>query len=123
MNAIDLNKGEILWKVALGEYPELIKRGLPATGTPNLGGPVTTAGGLVFIAATKDEKFRAFDKMTGQLLWEYKLPFGGFATPGRFCHSRLLFNRWKTIHCNCGRRRKPGRLSIGRRICSVSFKG
>lgn len=84
LNAIDLNKGEILWKVALGEYPELIKRGLPATGTPNLGGPVTTAGGLVFIAATKDEKFRAFDKMTGQLLWEYKLPFGGFATPGSY---------------------------------------
>ncbi|MBL7733968.1 MAG: PQQ-binding-like beta-propeller repeat protein [Chitinophagaceae bacterium] len=84
LNAIDLNKGEIVWKVPLGEYPELMKKGLPATGTPNLGGAVTTAGGLVFIAATKDEKFRAFDKTTGKLLWEYKLPYGGFATPGSY---------------------------------------
>lgn len=81
LNAIDLNKGEILWKVPLGIYPELIERGLPPTGTQNLGGPAVTAGGLVFIGATRDKKFRAFDKDTGEILWEYDLPAGGNATP------------------------------------------
>jgi quinoprotein glucose dehydrogenase len=81
LNAIDLNKGEILWQVPLGEYPELIQKGLPPTGTQNLGGPVVTAGGLIFIGATRDEKFRAFDKETGEILWEYQLPAGGYATP------------------------------------------
>jgi quinoprotein glucose dehydrogenase len=84
LNAIDLNKGELLWKVPLGEYPELAKRGIPATGTQNLGGAVVTAGGLVIIAATFDEKIRIFDKHTGKLLWEYKLPAGGYATPATY---------------------------------------
>jgi quinoprotein glucose dehydrogenase len=81
INAIDLNKGEILWKKPLGEIPELIKRGLPPTGTENLGGAVVTAGGLVFLGATKDEKFRAIDKTDGKLLWETVLPAAGYATP------------------------------------------
>ena len=81
LNAIDLNKGVILWKVPLGVYPELLKKGLPPTGTQNLGGPAVTAGGLVFIGATRDKKFRAFDKDTGKVLWEYDLPGGGNATP------------------------------------------
>lgn len=81
LNAIDLNKGEILWKVPLGVYPELAEKGLPPTGTQNLGGPAVTAGGLVFIGATRDKKFRAFDKDTGEILWEYDLPAGGNATP------------------------------------------
>ncbi|MEO8470549.1 MAG: pyrroloquinoline quinone-dependent dehydrogenase [Chryseolinea sp.] len=81
LNAIDLNTGELLWKVTLGEYSELLEKGLPPTGTQNLGGPAITAGGLIFIGATKDEKFRAFDQRTGKLLWEYKLPAGGYATP------------------------------------------
>ena len=81
LNAIDLNKGEILWKVPLGIYPELVEKGLPPTGTQNLGGPAVTSGGLVFIGATRDKKFRAFDRDTGEILWEYDLPGGGNATP------------------------------------------
>jgi quinoprotein glucose dehydrogenase len=81
LNAIDLNTGEYLWKVPLGEFPELTEKGVPVTGTENYGGPIVTAGGLVFIAATKDERIRAFDKNTGKVVWEFQLPAGGFATP------------------------------------------
>ena len=81
LNAIDLNTGEYVWQVPLGEYPELTKKGIPPTGTENHGGPIVTAGGLVFIAATYDEKLRAFDQKTGKIVWEHKLPAGGFATP------------------------------------------
>ncbi|AKD54242.1 outer membrane protein assembly factor BamB family protein [Spirosoma radiotolerans] len=81
LNAINLNTGEYLWQVPLGEYPELTKKGIPPTGTENHGGPIVTAGGLIFIAATYDETLRAFDKKTGKVVWEYKLPAGGFATP------------------------------------------
>ncbi|WP_158861129.1 outer membrane protein assembly factor BamB family protein [Lunatibacter salilacus] len=81
LNAIDLNTGEYLWRVPFGEYPELAKKGIPITGTTSYGGPLVTAGGLVIIAGTKDEKIRAFDKNTGITLWEFQLPAGGFATP------------------------------------------
>lgn len=81
LNAIDLNTGEYLWRVPLGEYPELSEKGIPITGTASYGGPIVTAGGLVFIAGTKDEKIRAFDKTSGKTLWEFQLPAGGFATP------------------------------------------
>ncbi len=81
LNAINLNTGEIVWKIPFGEYPELSAKGIPTTGSESYGGPVVTAGGLVFIAATPDEKFRAFDKKTGKLLWETKLPAAGYATP------------------------------------------
>ena len=84
LNAVDLNTGEIKWKVILGEYPELTKKGIPPTGTENYGGPVVTAGGLLFIGATADETFRAFDKDTGEILWKAKLPFGGNATPSTY---------------------------------------
>lgn len=84
LNAIDLNTGAYLWKVPLGEYPELAKKGLPATGSDSYGGPVATAGGLIFISGTKDEKIRAFDKKTGKVVWEYQLPAGGFATPATY---------------------------------------
>ena len=81
MNAIDLNKGEIKWQVPFGEYKELKEKGIPTTGAENYGGPVATDGGLVFIAASRDEKIRAFDKETGKILWEYELPAAGYATP------------------------------------------
>jgi quinoprotein glucose dehydrogenase len=84
LNAIDLNTGEYVWRIPLGEYPELTARGIPATGTENYGGPVVTAGGLLFIAATRDERFRAFDKATGRLLWETQLPAAGYATPSTY---------------------------------------
>jgi len=84
LNAIDLDEGEILWQVPLGTYPELEAKGLPPTGTFNIGGPVVTAGGLVFIGATMDERFRAFDKETGEMLWEYQLDGAGYATPATF---------------------------------------
>ncbi|MES1221488.1 MAG: PQQ-binding-like beta-propeller repeat protein, partial [Bacteroidota bacterium] len=81
LNAIDLNTGDYLWKVPLGEYPELTKKGIHITGTETYGGPVVTASGLIFIASTRDERIRAFDKKTGKVVWEYQLPAGGFATP------------------------------------------
>lgn len=84
LNAIDLNKGDIVWQIPLGEYPELVQKGIPPTGTQNLGGAVVTAGGLLIIGATRDEKLRIFDKRNGKLLWEYKLPAGGYATPATY---------------------------------------
>jgi quinoprotein glucose dehydrogenase len=82
LNAIDLNSGEYAWKIPLGEYPELAEQGLKDTGTENYGGPIVTAGGLVFIGATNfDKKFRAFDKDTGKLLWETVMVNSGNATP------------------------------------------
>ncbi len=84
LNAINLNTGEFAWRVPLGEYPELTARGIPRTGTETFGGSIVTAGGLVFIAGTKDERFHAFDKTTGELLWEHPLPAGGYATPSTY---------------------------------------
>jgi quinoprotein glucose dehydrogenase len=85
LNAIDLNTGQYLWKIPLGEYPELAAKGLTNTGSDNYGGPIITAGGLVFIGATAyDKKFRAFDSSSGKLLWETVLPFAGTATPATY---------------------------------------
>jgi len=85
LNAINLNTGEYVWKIPLGEYPELAAHGMKNTGTENYGGPIVTAGGLLFIGATNfDRKFRAFDKFTGELLWETTLPFAGNATPATY---------------------------------------
>ena len=84
LNAVNLNNGKLLWKVPVGEYPELTKKGIPVTGTEGYGGPLVTKGGLIFIAASKDGKFRAFDKKNGKLLWETQLPVPGFATPATY---------------------------------------
>jgi mono/diheme cytochrome c family protein len=85
LNAIDLNTGKYLWKIPLGEYPELAAKGLTNTGTENYGGPVVTAGGIVMIGATIfDNKIRAFDSKTGKLLWVGELPYAGNATPATY---------------------------------------
>jgi len=100
LNAIDLKSGKLLWKMPLGEYPELKKMGVPPTGTENYGGPVVTAGGLVFIAGTPDKMFRAFNKMNGKLLWEFELPFAAFATPAIY---KIGNKQFITIACGGGK--------------------
>jgi quinoprotein glucose dehydrogenase len=101
LNAINLNTGEYVWKVPLGEYPALAAQGMKDTGSENYGGPIVTAGGLVFIAATNfDRKFRAFDKSTGELLWETVLPFSGNATPITY---ELSGRQYVVIYANGGK--------------------
>ncbi len=85
LNAIDLKTGKYLWKIPLGEYPELAAKGMRNTGSEMYGGPIVTAGGVLFIGATVyDRKFRAFDTRSGKLLWETVLPFAGIATPSTY---------------------------------------
>lgn len=84
LTAIDLNTGSFRWQVTLGVIDALLERGIPPTGTSNLGGSIVTAGGLVFIAATNDSRFRAFDKDSGKELWVTRLPASGHATPMTF---------------------------------------
>lgn len=79
--AVDIDHGEILWRVPLGEYPKLVEMGIRNTGTEVFGGPVVTAGGVIFVAGTADEKFRAFSTEDGSVLWEYQLPAGGYTIP------------------------------------------
>jgi quinoprotein glucose dehydrogenase len=85
LSAIDLNTGQYLWKIPFGTYPELVAKGMADTGSDNYGGPVVTDGGLLLIGASVfDEKFHAYDKTTGKLLWETALPFSGLATPSTY---------------------------------------
>lgn len=84
LTAINLNTGDHEWKTVLGEDSAFKAKGVKETGTENYGGPVVTKGGLLFIGATKDGKFRAFNKRTGKLLWETKLPAANFATPAAY---------------------------------------
>lgn len=103
LNAIDMNTGQYAWTVPFGEYPELVAKGLKDTGSESYGGPVVTAGGLVFIGATlHDRKFRAFDKDTGALLWETTLPFAGTTTPITYLAGGRQF-----VLIAAGRRRVP----------------
>ncbi|WP_347157542.1 PQQ-binding-like beta-propeller repeat protein [Pontibacter chitinilyticus] len=104
LNAVDLNSGKLLWKVPLGEYLELTKRGIPPTGTENYGGPLVTKGGLVFIAATKDAKIRAFDKKTGKEVWQASLPVPGYATPATYTFAG---RQYVVIACGGGKLGSP----------------
>jgi quinoprotein glucose dehydrogenase len=100
LNAIDLTTGKLIWKVPLGEYPELKAKGIPVTGTENYGGPVVTKGGLIFIAATLDSKIRAFDKNSGEVLWEHDLPVPGYATPALY---NIKGKQYIVISCGGGK--------------------
>lgn len=100
LTAVDLNNGGFLWQVPLGNIDELDDPQYPVTGTENYGGPVVTAGGLIFIAATKDEKIRAFDQQTGKQVWEAKLPAGGYATPATY---EVYGKQYLVIACGGGK--------------------
>lgn len=104
LNAIDLNTGEYRWKIPLGESRELTAKGIPPTGSENYGGPLVTAGGLVFIAATKDGMLRAFDRASGKLLWETALPAAAFATPSTY---ELNGTQYIVIACGGGKLGTP----------------
>ena len=85
LSAIDMNTGKYLWKIPFGEYPELTAKGITDTGSDNYGGPIVTAGGLLFIGASVfDAKFHAYDSRNGKLLWQTDLPFSGLATPATY---------------------------------------
>jgi quinoprotein glucose dehydrogenase len=105
LNAIDLDKGEIRWRIPFGEYPALVKQGVRDTGTDNYGGPVVTENGLLFIAATSyDNKLRAFDKSSGRLLWETVLPAAGAATPSLYM---VDGRQYLVIACGGGKNGAP----------------
>lgn len=103
LNAINLNTGAIAWRVPLGTQPGV--DGEEPTGLESWGGPIVTAGGLVFIGATSDKKFRAFDRRNGNLLWETTLPTGGFATPATYMSKG---KQYIVIAAGGGRGTRPG---------------
>jgi glucose dehydrogenase len=79
--AINANTGDVAWKIPFGTIPELDEKGIHGTGSLNFGGPITTAGGLLFIAASNDQLFHAYDVRNGKLLWQTQLPTGSYTVP------------------------------------------
>lgn len=105
LNAIDLNAGTIKWSIPFGEYPKLAAKGIKNTGTDNYGGAIVTENGLLIIAATTyDNKIRAYDKSTGRLLWEAKLPAAGNATPSTYM---VDGKQYLVIACGGGKNGAP----------------
>jgi len=100
MSAIDLESGSFAWRVVNGEFEELKARGIPKTGAYSVGGSIATAGGLVFLASTYDEKFRAFDSKTGAIVWEYAYPPPATRIPAR--------TRWTAAVCDHRLRGRQG---------------
>ena len=125
LSAINLNTGEYAWQMPLGEYPELVAQGLRNTGSENYGGPVVTAGGLVFIAATNhDRKIRAFDKSTGTLLWETVMAGPGPRDAGDVRSRRPPVRRDRDRQCRRGsrRRRRPAWPAVRRRASTSRLR-
>ena len=105
LSALNLDTGEYSWKIPFGEFPDLVAQGIKDTGSTNYGGGIVTAGGLFLIGATThDNKFRAFDKLTGKLLWETLLPSGGNATPSTY---EVKGRQYVVIAAGGGRERRP----------------
>ncbi len=104
LSAIDMNTGEYKWRIPLGAYAALTAKGVAPTGTEVYGGPIVTAGGLVFIAATQDNRIRAFDKATGVQLWDAPLPAAGYATPSTY---RVNGKQYVVIACGGGKLGSP----------------
>lgn len=97
LHAIDLNTGDFKWSVTLGDTESLKQAGHPPTGCESYGGPIITENGLLLIAGTKDSYFRAFNKQTGELLWETRLPAASFATPATY-----MINGKQYVALACG---------------------
>ncbi|MBC7842066.1 MAG: pyrroloquinoline quinone-dependent dehydrogenase [Gemmatimonadaceae bacterium] len=104
LSAIDMNTGEYKWRIPLGAYAALTAKGVAPTGTELYGGPIVTAGGLVFIAATQDNRIRAFDKRTGEQVWDAPLPAAGYATPSTY---RVNGRQYVVIACGGGKLGSP----------------
>ncbi len=104
LSAIDMNTGQYKWRTVLGAYPALTARGIAPTGTEVYGGPIVTAGGVVFIAATQDNRIRAFDASDGTLIWEAALPAAGYATPSTY---RVNGRQYVVIACGGGKLGSP----------------
>jgi quinoprotein glucose dehydrogenase len=104
LTAINMNNGKRIWQIPLGEYPELTAKGIPVTGTDNYGGPAVTAGGILFIAATKDHQFRAIDRKTGKILWQVTLPAAGYASPSVYA---VGGKQYVVIACGGGKLKTP----------------
>lgn len=104
LSAIDMNTGAYRWRITLGSHAALTAKGVAPTGTEQYGGPIVTAGGLVFIAATQDNMIRAFDAATGKLLWDAPLPAAGYATPSTY---RVGGKQYVVIACGGGKLDSP----------------